>query len=96
MELTKLVDDYFARTDVLRQAVAGMTPEQIRARPIPGKMSTLEVVCHIGDFEIVHANRIKRMIAEENPPLRSGDPDLFAARLVYHDRDLAEELTLIV
>ncbi len=95
MGLTKLVDDYLAGPEVLRKAVAGMTSEQVKIRPIPGKMSTLEVVCHLADFEIIYADRIKRMIAEENPPLRGGDPNLFAARLAYHDRNLEEELTLI-
>lgn len=95
MDGKKLIEDYLAGTEVLRRAVAGMTAEQVKARPVPGKMSTLEVVCHIADFEIVCADRIKRMIAEETPPLRGGDPDLFAARLAYHQRDLEEELTLI-
>jgi hypothetical protein len=55
----------------------------------------LEVVCHLADFEIVFADRIKRVIAENEPTLLSGDQDLFAARLAYHDRDLEEELMII-
>src|SRR5690606_28969656 len=73
----------------------GMTAEEIRARPVPGKWSTLEVVAHIADFEPVYACRIKRILAEENATLLSGDPDLFAARLKYDLRDLEEELSLI-
>ena len=46
-----------------------MTQEQLIARPIPGKWSTLEVVCHLADFEIVYADRIKRVIAENEPTL---------------------------
>jgi hypothetical protein len=33
----------------LRRVVEDMTPEQLTARPIPGKWSTLEVVCHLVD-----------------------------------------------
>ena len=72
-----------------------MTRQQLAARPIPGKWSTLEVVCHIADFEPVYADRMKRVIAEENPLLLSGDPDKFQARLAYGSRDAGEELTLI-
>jgi len=38
---------------------------------------------------------MKRVIAEENPLLLSGDPDKFQARLAYGSRDAGEELTLI-
>ena len=65
------------------------------ARPIPGKWSTLEVICHIADFEIVYADRIKRIIAENEPTLFGGDPTEFAARLAYHQRNPEEELLLI-
>ncbi len=72
-----------------------MTRDQLTARPVPGKWNTLEVVCHIADFEPVYADRMKRVIAEESPLLLSGDPDKFQARLAYASRDVAEELTLI-
>jgi len=90
-----LIDDYLAGPQLLRQAVAGMSREQLLARPIPGKWSTLEVICHLADFEIVGADRIKRVIAENEPTLFGGDENLFAARLAYHERDAEEELLLI-
>jgi hypothetical protein len=89
------IDDYVSGPAQLRQAVAGMTQEQLLARPIPGKWSTLEVICHLADFEIVHADRIKRVIAENEPTLIGGDQELFAARLAYHERDTEEELLLV-
>lgn len=89
------IDQYLSGPQLLRQAVAGMTRAQLLARPIAGRWSTLEVVCHLADFEIVCADRLKRVIAESEPTLFGGDPDVFAARLAYHDRDLEEELQLI-
>ena len=47
----ELADQYLAGAKSLREAVKGMTREQLTARPIPGKWSTLEVVCHLADFE---------------------------------------------
>ncbi|MGW8256198.1 MAG: DinB family protein [Thermoguttaceae bacterium] len=95
MDHKKMIADYLAGPAVLRKAVAGMTREQLLARPIPGKWSTLEVVCHLADFEIIITDRIKRIIAEEEPTMFNGDPDLFAGRLAYHQRDFEEELLLI-
>ena len=95
METKTLIDSYLDGPQLLRNAVAGMSQEQLVARPIPGKWSTLEVVCHLADFEIVCGDRIKRVIAENEPTFSGGDPDLFAARLAYHDRNAEEELLLI-
>jgi hypothetical protein len=95
MQFTPLIDQYAAGPALLREATAGMSREQVLARPVPGKWSTLEVICHLADFEIVYADRLKRVIAENEPTMFGGDPDTFAARLAYHERDLAEELALI-
>jgi hypothetical protein len=91
----QLVNDYAAGPQLLRESVKGMTREQLEARPVAGKWSTLEVVCHVADFEIVTADRIKRVIAEERPTLPDGDENLFAKGLVYHDRELQDELQVI-
>ena len=72
-----------------------MTREQLLARPIPGKWSTMEVVCHIADFEPVYLDRIKRAIALKNPLVFVADENEFVKQLAYHDRDLEEELKLI-
>ena len=72
------IDDYVSGPALLRQTVAGMTQEQLIARPIPGKWSTLEVICHLADFEIIGADRIKRVIAENEPTLFGGDEKVFA------------------
>ncbi len=95
MSYNQLITDYEHGAQLLSQAIAGMTTEQLKARPIPGKWTTLELICHIADFEPVYADRMKRVIAEDNPPLLSGDPDLFLKGLAYHDRDAQEEIALI-
>ena len=95
MDPTTLIDNYLDGPQLLRKAVAGMSEEQLLARPIPGKWSTLEVICHLADFEIVFADRIKRVIAENEPTLFGGNPDLFAARLACQQRNPEEELLLV-
>jgi hypothetical protein len=95
MKYDSLINDFAAGPQLLREAVRGMNREQLVARPVPGKWSTLEVVCHIADFEIVGADRIKRVIAQNQPTLPDGDEKAFAEALHYHDRELEEELQLI-
>jgi uncharacterized damage-inducible protein DinB len=95
MDFTQLIDEYLAGPQTLRAAVAGMTAEQLEARLIPGKWSTKQVVCHIADFEPVYLDRMKRVIAENEPTMFSGAPNLFAARLAYDQRDVAVELEFI-
>src|SRR5580700_7806669 len=95
MSLPQMIDAYLAGPAALRKAVAGLSREQLLARPVPGKWSTLEVVCHLADFDPILADRMKRVIAEEKPQLLGADEKRFAAALAYHERDLEEELTII-
>jgi hypothetical protein len=95
MKYDALIEQYLAGPDLLRRAVAGMTREQLLTRPIPGKWSTLEVVCHIADYEPIYADRMKRVIVLNEPELLQGDPGRFAAQLSYDQRDIEEELALI-
>jgi DinB superfamily len=93
--VSQIINDYLAGPALVRQAVAGMTREQVLARPVPGKWTTLEVVCHLADFEPILADRMKRVIALDRPPLFGADENRFAAELAYHARDLDEELNVI-
>jgi len=89
------IERYAAGPEELRRAVDAMTDEQLRARPVAGRWSTHEVVCHLADFEPIYADRMKRVIAETEPTFFGGDPDLFAASLAYDQRETATELDLI-
>jgi DinB superfamily len=92
----ELADAYLKGAADLRSAVEGMTREQLVARPVPGRWSTLEVVCHLADFEAVFAERMKRIIAfAETPLLVAADEQPFSKALMYHERDADEELALV-
>jgi hypothetical protein len=93
--LPQMIDAYLAGVGALRRAVAGMSRDQLAARPVAGKWSTLEVLCHLADFDPILADRMKRIIAEERPTLIGADENRFAAALAYHDRDAQEELAII-
>jgi len=93
--LSELIENYLTGIETVRGAVAGMSRPQLLARPVAGKWSTLEVVCHLTDFEPIFAERMKRVIAEDRPTLLGADEKRFAEALAYHDRDLAEELAIL-
>jgi uncharacterized damage-inducible protein DinB len=86
---------YAAGSGVLETAVAGLTADQLRARPIAGKWSTLEVVCHVADTEQFFADRMKRTLAMDRPLLVGADGWRYPEPVRYHDRDVAEELALV-
>jgi hypothetical protein len=87
-----LIAAYEQGIDDLRRVVAGLTPEQLLARPIPGKWSTQECVSHLADTEIYLTDRIERTIALEHPLLIGVDERPYPARLNYQAFDLAEQL----
>src|SRR4051812_34600586 len=86
--LASLLENFLDGPRQLREAVRGMSREHLTARPVPGKWSTLEVVCHIADFEPIMADRIKRIIALDRPTLIGADENRFVSTLAYHDRDI--------
>ena len=90
-----LISAYERGVEELRLAVAGMTVEQLRSRPIAGKWSTLEVVCHLADCEQFFADRLKRTMALERPLLLGVDGSRYPEPLRYQDHDLGEELDLV-
>jgi hypothetical protein len=90
-----LIENYLAGVRTLRDALKGMNPDQLKTRPVPGKWSTLEVVCHLSDFDPILADRMKRIISHDNPTLLGADEKRFAASLAYHERDVEEELSII-
>ena len=95
MKPESLIIDYVAGSEILRRCVSGMSAEQISAKPIPFKWSTRQVVFHISDFEMIYADRMKRVIAESEPTFFGGEPTLFADRLAYDVRDVDEEIRLV-
>jgi uncharacterized damage-inducible protein DinB len=90
-----LISAYEKGVDELRLAVAGMTVEQLRSRPVAGRWSTLEVVCHIADCEQFFADRMKRTVAMDRPLLLGADGFRYLEPLRYQDHDLEEELALV-
>jgi uncharacterized damage-inducible protein DinB len=91
----ELIHLYRTGPERFRELVSDMTHEQLVARPVPGKMSTLEVVCHVVDADQFLADRMKRTIATDKPLLLGVDSTTYLEALHYHERDLQLQLSLL-
>ncbi len=90
----ELVAAYRLGPVVLRDALEGLDPEALRKRPVEGKLSSLEVACHIVDSDQFMCDRMKRTIATEEPLLIGVESVDYVTALRYHDRDLDLDLRL--
>ena len=86
----ELIVRYLAGTALLRDTVAGMDDAQLHAKPIPGKMSTQEVVNHIADSELRMVERMRRAIAGDEPLIMQGHPE----PQQHPDRDVEADVRL--
>jgi hypothetical protein len=94
-EIFTLIEAYSGGAKQLRDAMRPTVDADLDVRPIKGKWSIREVVCHLADSEIVYADRMKRVIAEDNPTFFEADPDLFRPALYCPRRPPDKELDVL-
>lgn len=90
----ELIDQYAAGGSKLHPAIAGLTRDDFLARPGPGAWSIHELVIHVVDSDFVGMDRMKRVIAESNPPLIGFDENLWIEHHAPHEQSLDDALTL--
>jgi uncharacterized damage-inducible protein DinB len=94
-DVAGLMDGYAEGAAALRAALRGAEGVDIDARPIAGKMSIREVVCHLADAEIIYAERMKRVLVEDQPTFFEADPSRFGPALFCERRPLENELAVV-
>jgi hypothetical protein len=99
MNPNELIEHYAAGGEKLSLAIRGLTRDDLLAVPDPavkvGLWSIQQVVIHCMDSDLVSIDRLKRMIAEDNPTLIGYDENKFAANLFYNDQP-AEDAVAVV
>src|SRR5262249_9714450 len=89
-----LIEAYAAGGQKLRQAVEGLTSENLLARPGHGNWSIQELVIHLADSEEIAIDRMKRIVTEDNPPLLYADETAYVERLFPDQQSLEDALAL--
>lgn len=78
-----LIDLYEDGGRKLVKAIEGLVEADMVALPVPGTWSIKQVVGHLADSDLVFAERMKRVIAEDNPTLQDFDENKWTAALHY-------------
>lgn len=79
----------------LRRALEGLTREDLDARPGPGAWSIRELVLHLQDSETVLLDRMRRVLAEDDPLLVAFDENRFVERLHYERQSIEDAVMAI-
>lgn len=82
-----LIERYAKGAEVPGRAIAGLTREQMNSFPVPGTWSIQQIIMHLMDSDLISGDRMKRIIAEDNPLILSYDETRFAQRLQYDRMD---------
>jgi len=89
-----LIEDYARGGPLLATSIQGLTKPDFQAYPVPGTWSIQQIVLHLMDSDLVASDRMKRVIAEENPTIIGYNETLFSQKLFYERMDpfLAAEI----
>jgi len=82
-ERKQLIAQYADGYRAVADALLKITPEELDAKPDPGKWSARQIVHHLADSEMTAAVRFRLLLAEEKPVIKGYDQDRFAGRLHY-------------
>ena len=84
----ELIERFAADAAIYTRDLAGLDDADLDARPVVDQWTIRELVWHVVDSDIILADRMRRVIAEENPPLLAFDETAFVQRLFYGQRAL--------
>jgi uncharacterized damage-inducible protein DinB len=76
----------------VRDAFAGLSREQLLARPVPGKWSSMEVLCHLVDTDLRTAERIRTALIADLPRIPGVPIEQLTTLVAVDARDAAEEI----
>jgi len=89
-----LIRSYAAGPDLLEAAIRDIPEEELRFTPGPEHWSIYENVVHVADAELVHATRMRFVLAEPGATLLSFDQTRWARALDYRLHPLPDALVL--
>ncbi|HEY1922133.1 MAG TPA: DinB family protein [Tepidisphaeraceae bacterium] len=94
----KVIDEYESGGDRLKKAITGLTRQDLLWMPPAdagiGLWSIQQIVLHLMDSDLIWADRMKRIIAEENPLILGYNESKFAVNLFYADQDAHNSINI--
>lgn len=90
-----LINEYAAGPQHLREAVAGLSPAELNAFPVPGSWSIQQICVHLLHSELFAVSRMCQIIAEDVPLLMNWDENTFVARLRYESMPIDDVVICI-
>src|SRR6266516_4697493 len=90
----EIIESYLAACAAVQTAFSGMGRELMMARPVPGKWSAMEVLCHLVDTDLTTATRVRATLLSDCPRLRASSREEMTTILALDARYAAEEMAL--
>jgi hypothetical protein len=91
----ELIGKIRALPDQVEELVAGISPAQLTARPLPGEWSVAQNVHHLVDSHMNSYVRCKLIMTEEQPTFRPYDQDRWAELPDASQADIADSLAML-
>lgn len=83
----QMIETYAAGAGKLAQAIQGLSGDDFLKMPVAGTWSIGQIVVHLMDSDLIGSDRMKRIIAEDNPTLIGYNETAFAEKLHYDKLD---------
>ncbi len=91
-ENAEVLERFRRGAELIATVMTGAAGSELDFRPAPGKWSVREIVAHLADSELVCGDRVRRLIAEDNPTLMAFDQEAWARNLNYGKRKTSESV----
>jgi uncharacterized damage-inducible protein DinB len=97
----ELIKKYSEGGEELGHSIEGLTAADLQqappadAGPEIGRWTIQQVVVHLADAEAAFADRVRRVIAEDDPVLQAWDENRFAERLMYPEQSAEDAAALV-
>ncbi|MDR7318817.1 hypothetical protein J2X83_005137 [Brevibacillus nitrificans] len=86
------IEEYGRGHKMLREAIEGISEEELRFKPAPDHWSIHQIIIHVTDSEILSTHRMRKVLAENEPLLYSFDQDKWVNKLRYDLLDREQHL----
>lgn len=93
MQHSAMIDEYAAGGALLREAVTGLTSQELNAFPVPGTWSMQQICVHLLHSDLFAVGRMCQIVAEDVPLLMDWNENTFVARLRYDTLPIEDVLT---